>query len=331
MELICPSCEARYGIPDGSIGEKGRQVSCMNCGHSWHAFPPLVLGAAQAAGSPSAGMQWRDPDARTAVPQGVPSAGAQIHGSSPAPGTIPTPPIPGGAPDWGDTAERVAPVAASSGFAAARSEAGKVGADRSAASRSEQLAEIREMLAEVQSEDRAAATRSGIDSEPGELRSLQADPDEVLARRPASEPTQVYPEAQPANDIDRFDDEDDDSVDPLRRRMEMFDSGSKPKADKAAKEPNMRKMRRSHDRKAKRKKADTAGSGAFLTGFLLVAIIASVMISLYLLHPQIIERLPASEKALTEYVSTIDGLRVSVAETYEGISGWVKESLEGKI
>ena len=43
MELICPQCDARYQIPDGSIGAAGRQVSCMSCGHAWHAYPPLML------------------------------------------------------------------------------------------------------------------------------------------------------------------------------------------------------------------------------------------------------------------------------------------------
>ncbi|MEM7210638.1 MAG: zinc-ribbon domain-containing protein, partial [Pseudomonadota bacterium] len=290
MELICPSCEARYGIPDGSIGEKGRQVSCMNCGHSWHAFPPLVLGAAQAAGSPSAGMQWRDPDTRTRPPQ---AAATQ-------PGVVQ-----GGAPAWTRPPETPAPVAASSGFAAAQTEAGSTASDRSAASRSEQLAEIREMLAEVQSEDRAAATRSGSDADlgiAGDPRTPRPDPDEALARRPASDTTQVYPETAVKDEIDRLDDELDDSVDPLRRRMEMFDNAGNSKPEKT-KPTNVKKLRKNHDRKAKRKRADSAGSGAFLTGFLLIAIISSVMISLYLLHPQIIERLPATEKPLVEYVA----------------------------
>lgn len=275
MELICPSCEARYAIPDGSIGEKGRQVSCMNCGNVWHAYPPLLLGASQAATSPSVGMQWRASE--------------------------------------------------------------RPGADRGAASRSEQLAEIREMLAEVQSEDRAAATRTpslGEHEPASELRRPQPDPDEGSARladrktEPSPAPTAI-PEVE---QIDALSDDVGDDVDPLRRRMQMFEGGGKPDEKHKGKPTNVKKLRRSHDRRAKeRQKAETAKSGAFLTGFLLVAIIASVMISLYLLHPQIIARVPAAEKPLTEYVATIDGLRVSVAETYEGISGWVTESLEGKV
>ncbi len=41
--------------------------------------------------------------------------------------------------------------------------------------------------------------------------------------------------------------------------------------------------------------------------------------------------MPAAEQPMNEYVATIDGLRVSIAETYQGIAGWVSESLEGKV
>ena len=314
MELICPSCEARYAIPDGSIGEKGRQVSCMNCGNVWHAFPPLLLGASQAATSPSVGMQWRDPDQPGSVPQGGAPRWDDVAGAQPQESPPPS------------RAEAQNSEAGPLRFETANSASDRAAADPSGASRSEQLAEIREMLAEVQSEDRAAATRApgAADEQPAnDLRRPQPDSDEA-ERNP-----------EPAPEVETFDvfsDDVSDDIDPLRRRMQMLDSGSKSDDRQRTKPTNVKKLRRTHDRRAKqRQKAETAKSGAFLTGFLLVAIIASVMISLYLLHPQIIARVPAAEKPLTEYVATIDGLRVSVAETYEGISGWVSESLEGKV
>lgn len=36
MILSCPSCQAQYVIPDGSIGEDGRTVKCTKCAHKWH-------------------------------------------------------------------------------------------------------------------------------------------------------------------------------------------------------------------------------------------------------------------------------------------------------
>lgn len=49
MELICPSCEACYRVPDNAIGANGRRVSCTDCGHEWQAFPPAILSSTAAA------------------------------------------------------------------------------------------------------------------------------------------------------------------------------------------------------------------------------------------------------------------------------------------
>lgn len=35
MRLVCPSCEAKYEVPDDAIPDSGRDVQCANCGHAW--------------------------------------------------------------------------------------------------------------------------------------------------------------------------------------------------------------------------------------------------------------------------------------------------------
>ena len=35
MRLTCPSCEAKYEVPDDAIPDSGRDVQCANCGHAW--------------------------------------------------------------------------------------------------------------------------------------------------------------------------------------------------------------------------------------------------------------------------------------------------------
>ncbi len=39
MILVCPSCEAKFNVPDGAIPPEGRTVRCAKCKHSWKAFP----------------------------------------------------------------------------------------------------------------------------------------------------------------------------------------------------------------------------------------------------------------------------------------------------
>ena len=40
--------------------------------------------------------------------------------------------------------------------------------------------------------------------------------------------------------------------------------------------------------------------------------------------------MPGTEPALTEYVSTIDGWRVGVADTFGGLRDWVVDKVEDK-
>jgi predicted Zn finger-like uncharacterized protein len=42
IEIICPSCQARYQLPDGSVGPEGRKVSCSSCSHKWRAYTESV-------------------------------------------------------------------------------------------------------------------------------------------------------------------------------------------------------------------------------------------------------------------------------------------------
>lgn len=299
MELICPSCEARYQVPETSIGEKGRQVSCMNCGHSWHAFPPLILGstaAPSAAASP--GIDWQSPP-RPGRPS---SYFTEPETPPPAAPRAPEPPR------------------------------------QMDASRSEQLAEIREMLAEVQSEERAAAALVPDEDDFGtddDYRTRVTPPPRPEQRAPRPGVAQPYaqpetpvvvpepvptPEMAPQRQPEALTDtgDDDGDTDPLRRRMAMHDR----QTDK--KRPDVDRLRKRHDRRARRgQRARETGSGAFFSGFLLVVIIAAVMTALYILQPQIVDRMPSTEPMLAEYVETIDGVRVHVTNGYEAARDWV--------
>lgn len=322
MEMICPSCEARYHVPPGAIGEKGRQVSCMNCGHSWHAYPPLVLGEEDSAQSPSAGLTWQGPGG---VARPVPTNTGPIP-SNPGVPEAPSMRAETAPSEQQSTALRQAPRLADGG--------GGEQQLRSNASRSEQLAEIREMLAEVQSEDRAAAAMrpdGGSDDEQSSLR-LRAGggSDQTLAAEAASAATAARQAQEAGRRIQerlREAEADDDAEDDDRFRAQ---SQRVQERARVTKQSDVKKLRRAHKRKVSQQKhAKAAGSGAFYTGLLLVAIIAAVMVGLYVLHPQIIERMPGTRDALTQYVATIDGLRVSIAETYTNVRVWITQKLDG--
>ena len=39
MILNCPSCQKRFQVPDGALGESGRKVRCSSCRHVWFQVP----------------------------------------------------------------------------------------------------------------------------------------------------------------------------------------------------------------------------------------------------------------------------------------------------
>lgn len=269
MELICPSCEARYQIPEGAIGEKGRQVSCMSCGHVWHAVPPLMLGAPLASAE-SLGINM--PRRESAAPERTRA-------------------FADGMDEMDGRDDRMTPPS----------------------SRSEQLAEIRQMLAEVQS-DAAGQTGSGTStSSGGEL----GEPVLVAERGTPDQSANVDD-----GTLEDFDEAPhSDSSDPLRDRI-----AQQSRSETKVKEPNVGKLQKRHQRREREhQRAKAAGSGAFLTGFLLVVIIIAVMAALYLLKPEIVQQMPESEQAMNEYTDTIDAMRLSFAETFGAVRDWFIE------
>ncbi|WP_417459789.1 zinc-ribbon domain-containing protein [Kordiimonas sp.] len=53
MILVCPSCEAKFKVPDGAIPPDGRTVRCAKCKHSWRALPDQILARPAAVPAPA--------------------------------------------------------------------------------------------------------------------------------------------------------------------------------------------------------------------------------------------------------------------------------------
>ncbi|MBO6506401.1 MAG: zinc-ribbon domain-containing protein [Kordiimonadaceae bacterium] len=82
MILVCPSCDAKFKVPDNAIPPEGRKVRCANCGNAWHATKADELKAPPRA-------------ATAAAPKPAPRAAAPVT-AAPKPATGPenfTPPV----------------------------------------------------------------------------------------------------------------------------------------------------------------------------------------------------------------------------------------------
>jgi hypothetical protein len=125
-------------------------------------------------------------------------------------------------------------------------------------------------------------------------------------------------------------DEDDDR-DPLKSRIDDLDKLGR--ATKGAPEQSgydAAKLRRLHEKRAKklqRSRERRKKSGAFVTGFTLVAMVTATMVGLYVLHPQIIAASPQMEPAMTEYVVTVDRYRVELNEKTAEWKTWLAERI----
>lgn len=168
-----------------------------------------------------------------------------------------------------------------------------------------QMAEIRQMLDEVQGADTKAA-----DSD-------------AATPTPEPEAPQVVEAAPPPPATDE--------VDPLREQLARHGAAPAGQATRRRKGDDRRSLMRQHNRKIRRRKArDAAGSGAFMTGFLLLVIVAAGMIALYHLKAPIVERFPSTAAAMDSYVAAVDDLHSGVVNGYADLRGWLIEKVGDK-
>lgn len=342
IEIECPSCQARYRLPDGAVGDAGRKVSCSSCGHGWVAYSeppeaaaeaeaPLTLGPEAMAG----GAETVDAGAAEAGPAGVGGASghaAEMGGARPA-----VKPLEGqgktynpyAAYDDDETQSGTSPyadeedrgMAAYEAFARTQEEDEAEDADgdgefsigpstgkhdKLAEDRATQMEQIRSLLNEIKETPATTITPAEEDEE---------DED---AYAQAARPTAVERSLAELEAEER---------DPLRAKLEEFGRPKKIGDVKA----NRNKMLKKHAKKVRRRKMEEAkGSGTFTTGFLLVVMIVAIMVSVYLLSDVIIAKAPESEPAIRDYVATMDQFRIWAAEQIGAARAWVESMIEGK-
>ena len=291
-EITCPNCGANYNVPEAALGKDGRQVSCANCGHTWHAMPPAP-----------------DPLILSQELQSTPRAAPP---SPPQPAPQPTPQPVRAAPP---------PVQPASAQDAA---------ERIREDRAKQLAEIRQIVDEVQNTpdpvdtqlaepprpEPAPSPTAGLAAALGMARDKSAVQEAVPTPPPVA-PSPPQPEPGPVAPVYSAPVERD----PLREKIEP--KGKAPDTEKSRKS-----LMRKHNRRAKRKiTRDKRGNGLFLTGFLLVVILVAILTAIYVLAPQITASAPGTTEAVNEYVARVDELRVAVAQGVSAIRDQVVEIL----
>ncbi|HSF95060.1 MAG TPA: hypothetical protein VLA52_08530 [Thermohalobaculum sp.] len=175
--------------------------------------------------------------------------------------------------------------------------------------RDEQMAAIRKMLNDLKESAKDVPDRSD---------SSQKDEEEA--------PPAPLPSAR------RRDDDEPPNRDSLKGRIEDVDKLSKMvKGEPTTSGYDAIKLRKKHERRAKRmqKARDRRRkSGAFVTGFTFVAVVAGTFTGLYMFNREIIAASPKMEPSLTQYVNTVDRYRVELRQTADDWIGWVTNRVE---
>jgi len=212
-------------------------------------------------------------------------------------------------------------------------------------SREDAMAAVSEAVAAAGAATGAAATApapppgsANRDEQMAAIRRMLSDLKEAADSSPPPEPgpeTRKAPQAMaPTGPSARRREDDKPNRDNLDERIEDVDKLAKiVKGEPTGSGYDAARLRKRHEKRAKRlqKARDRKRkSGAFVTGFTLVATVTGVMVGLYVMTPQIIASQPQMEPALTEYVQTVNQYRVDLDQTTAEWRTWLTERI-GKL
>ena len=324
MRLVCPNCSAQYEIDGSMIPDGGRDVQCSNCGHTWFELPPPKVDFDELGPddfSDPAGEAPVEEDAETEetveaaedtgdTAEAEPEEAESEAEDTPAP-VEETPDIYDDS-DPDDFEEDLSPssaVAAAAAAAVSQQDVVTAPAPRRPGD-TEALNILREEAERELSQRRAPPSESietqtdlGLEeirnrqtpsralrarmahlgeetTEETEAETLEADKPAVTPARPVSEPRpQQPPQEEETYEAPRRD---------LLPDIDEINSTLKP---------------------ARRAAADQQSRGGFLTGFLLMIVLAAALILAYAQAPAIAQAFPGAENALIGYVDRANALR----------------------
>ncbi len=207
-------------------------------------------------------------------------------------------------------------------------ETAAIGTQVSGPSRGPDRGNLRDMLDEVQNAEARRAVPPAPDD--GGTRGWGVTADPLAPPSPRADVREaVFGQAQRPRDIDE--DEDDDM---LRARLggaggqsaRMRSVRHKEAADAGG---SRRRLMQKHRRRTRKFESEKRrGTGAGLTGFMLVLIVGGTLFGLYRLADPIKAVHPESAPVLDNYVAAVDGMRLGLQERFGALRGAIDERLE---
>ncbi|WP_424938830.1 zinc-ribbon domain-containing protein [Aliiroseovarius sp. S253] len=326
MRLVCPNCGAQYEVDDRVMPELGRDVQCSNCGHAWfHTPPQLSETETEDASEP-----------KIEIPAPAPSSSRTDQEPDAAPEADADPELDTDPYDQelDETLEEDievsseaenqdltddAPIEDDSDEDDDDGEAGDIPMPIAAAPRKEVSEEVKQILQEEAEQELRAreADQHGLETQPDlGLDAAQDDGTEELSER-----------IQRMKDEEDFVEEEIQEKDLKSRDMlpdieeinSTLDAPDDAGATKIDLEPAVAQ-------------AATGGNG-FRRGFSLTILLAVLLVCLYVLAPQIADRVPQTQGVLEQYTAMGDSARMwlegAMQSAIEKMRGLMDTSPEG--
>ena len=317
MRLVCPNCGAQYEVDDRVMPEEGRDVQCSNCGHAWFFTPPL----------PATTEVEDKPEPKIEIP--APQASHVDETPEPDPIADPTPEVEPSvdspeSEDETEVAESVEDDDAAEVEDAAEDDAAEIDGDVEVEDTPEtapdESDESDDGVVENAPIPAAAAPRKEVSEEVKQI--LQEEAEQELRAREADHQGL---ETQPDLGLDAAQDDADKELTARIRRMEL-DQGD---VEEEIQEKDLRSRDMLPDIEEINSTLDApdtpdetkidlgpsgteaaSGGKGFRRGFSLTILLAVLLVSIYVLAPQIGERFPQAQSALEQYTAMGDSLRV---------------------
>ena len=349
MRLVCPNCGAQYEVDDRVMPEGGRDVQCSNCGHAWFFTPPR----------PATTKAEDKPEPKIGVPTPSAPAAEEAPASEPEPEQSPTtestPEVEPDAEaqesdDVAEVENEAAPESGSDEVEVESDEAKDEASEPEAEAEAEAEAEIEPVDAGDSDDDDAevtpmpaAAPRKEVSKEVKQI--LQEEAKQELRAREAESHGL---ETQTDLGLDAAQKNNDEELAARIRQMEV-DAAA---AEEEVEEKDLRSRDMLPDIEEINSTLDTpdgaddtridlgpmagesaSGGKGFRRGFSLTILLAVLLVSLYVLAPQISERFPQAQGALDQYTTMGDSVRLwlegAMQSAIEKMRGLMDTSSEG--